>query len=78
VGPRAGLDAVVKRKFPGPCRDSNYRSLIIIIIIIIIIPKINNVAFQHVSNLVSSREVSVFFYSNASSFKAQCAHLHVK
>jgi hypothetical protein len=23
VGPRAGLDAVVKRKIPSPCRDSN-------------------------------------------------------
>jgi hypothetical protein len=23
VGPRAGLDAVVKRKFPSPCRDSD-------------------------------------------------------
>jgi hypothetical protein len=22
VGPRAGLDAVVKRKIPNPCRDS--------------------------------------------------------
>jgi hypothetical protein len=26
VGPRAGLDAVVKRKIPSPCRDSNPRS----------------------------------------------------
>jgi hypothetical protein len=26
VGPRAGLDAVVKRKFPSSCRDSNPRS----------------------------------------------------
>jgi hypothetical protein len=26
VGPRAGLDAVVKRKIPSPCRDSNRRS----------------------------------------------------
>jgi hypothetical protein len=25
VGPRAGLDAVVKRKIPSPCRDSNPR-----------------------------------------------------
>jgi hypothetical protein len=23
VGPRAGLDAVVKRKIPSPCQDSN-------------------------------------------------------
>jgi hypothetical protein len=23
VGPRAGLDVVVKRKIPSPCRDSN-------------------------------------------------------
>jgi hypothetical protein len=23
VGPRAGLDVVVKRKIPRPCRDSN-------------------------------------------------------
>jgi hypothetical protein len=23
VGPRSGLDAVMKRKFPSPCRDSN-------------------------------------------------------
>jgi hypothetical protein len=23
VGPRAGLEAVVKRKFPSPCRDCN-------------------------------------------------------
>jgi hypothetical protein len=23
VGPRAGLDAVVKRKFPNPCQESN-------------------------------------------------------
>jgi hypothetical protein len=23
VGPRAGLDAVVKRKTPSPCQDSN-------------------------------------------------------
>jgi hypothetical protein len=50
VGPRVGLDAVVKRKIPSPCRDSNPRSsspypnaiplsypgTIIIIIIIII------------------------------------------
>jgi hypothetical protein len=26
VGPRAGLDAVVKRKIPSLCRDSNSRS----------------------------------------------------
>jgi hypothetical protein len=26
VGPRAVLDAVVKRKIPSPCRDSNSRS----------------------------------------------------
>jgi hypothetical protein len=26
VGPRAGLDAVVKRKIPSPCRDSKPRS----------------------------------------------------
>jgi hypothetical protein len=26
VGYRAGLDAVVKRKIPSPCRDSNPRS----------------------------------------------------
>jgi hypothetical protein len=26
VGPRAGLDAVVKRKIPNPCQDSNPRS----------------------------------------------------
>jgi hypothetical protein len=26
VGPRADLDAVVKRKIPSPCRDSNPRS----------------------------------------------------
>jgi hypothetical protein len=26
VGPRAVLDAVVKRKVPSPCRDSNHRS----------------------------------------------------
>jgi hypothetical protein len=26
VGPRAGLDAVVKRKIPSFCRDSNPRS----------------------------------------------------
>jgi hypothetical protein len=26
VGPRAGLDVVLKRKIPSPCRDSNWRS----------------------------------------------------
>jgi len=26
MGPEAGLDAAVKRKFPRPCRDSNLRS----------------------------------------------------
>jgi len=26
VGPRGGLDAVVKRKIPSSCRDSNPRS----------------------------------------------------
>jgi hypothetical protein len=26
VGPRAGLDAVMKRKIPSPCRHSNPRS----------------------------------------------------
>jgi hypothetical protein len=26
VGPRTGLDTVVKRKIPSPCRDSNTRS----------------------------------------------------
>jgi hypothetical protein len=26
VGPRAGLDAVMKRKIPNPCRDLNTRS----------------------------------------------------
>jgi hypothetical protein len=26
VGPRAGLEAVVRRKIPSPCRDSNLRS----------------------------------------------------
>jgi hypothetical protein len=26
VGPRTGLDAVVKRKIPSPCWDSNPRS----------------------------------------------------
>jgi hypothetical protein len=26
VGPRAGLDAVVKRKLPSPCQDSNPQS----------------------------------------------------
>jgi hypothetical protein len=29
VGPRAGLDMVVKRKIPSPCQDSNPRSLVI-------------------------------------------------
>jgi hypothetical protein len=28
VGPRAGLDAVVKRKIPGPCWDSNHCQLV--------------------------------------------------
>jgi hypothetical protein len=26
-GPKAGLDAVVKRKIPSPCQDSNCRSV---------------------------------------------------
>jgi hypothetical protein len=26
VDPRAGLDAVAKKKIPSPCRDSNPRS----------------------------------------------------
>jgi hypothetical protein len=26
VGPRAGLEALVKRKIPSPCRESNHRS----------------------------------------------------
>jgi hypothetical protein len=26
VGPRAGLDAVVERKIPSPCRESNPRT----------------------------------------------------
>jgi hypothetical protein len=26
VGPRAGLDPVVKRKIPSPCRESNLQS----------------------------------------------------
>jgi len=26
VSPRAGLDEVVRRKIPSPCRDSNFRS----------------------------------------------------
>jgi hypothetical protein len=34
VGPRAVLDAVVKRKIPSPRRESNPRTPIIIIIII--------------------------------------------
>jgi hypothetical protein len=29
VGPRAGLDAVVKRKIPRPGRESNPRTLIV-------------------------------------------------
>jgi hypothetical protein len=37
VGPRAVLDAVVKRKIPSPRRESNSRTPVIIIIIIIII-----------------------------------------
>jgi hypothetical protein len=28
VGPRTGLDTVVKRKIPSPCWDSNHRSSI--------------------------------------------------
>jgi len=29
VGPRAVLDAVVKRKIPSPCQESNTRTLIV-------------------------------------------------
>jgi hypothetical protein len=29
VGPRAGLNAVVKRKIPSPCRESNPRTPIV-------------------------------------------------
>jgi hypothetical protein len=29
VGPRAVLDAVVKRKIPSPCRESNPRTRIV-------------------------------------------------
>jgi hypothetical protein len=29
VGPRAGLDEVVKRKIPNPCRESNPRTPIV-------------------------------------------------
>jgi len=28
LGPRAGLDMVVKRKIPSPCQESNLRMLI--------------------------------------------------
>jgi len=29
VGPRAGLDIVVKKKIPRPCREANPRTLIV-------------------------------------------------
>jgi preprotein translocase subunit SecE len=37
VGPRAVLDAVVKRKIPNPRRKSNPRIIIVVVVVVVVI-----------------------------------------
>jgi hypothetical protein len=54
VGPRAVLDTVVKRKIPGPCRESSPRILIV-----------QPIAQQHIHGVVlKHRDIFTFTFKS--------------
>jgi hypothetical protein len=60
VGPRAGLDAVVKRKIPSTRRESNHRTLIVQAHSLVAIPTELSRLFRFLRLFTSTEDVVIY------------------